>query len=612
MVSTSTPNGGYESRNQTLIFQEHNALRHQETVNAGVLSGMGKTLERLILLSAASLLFLLFSVQANAQCVANCINHSQIAIDEDGVTQLTPAMFFDGDPSACFQLDINPSSIDCGDVGNNVIVTLTVTSPGGAMTSCQDTFLVVETMAPEIDCPANVTINCNQGTGPNVTGTATATDNCTLPNDISINYSDALVGSGDCYTINRTWSATDDEGNTSTCVQVITVVDNVAPVLSWVPFPPQNTTISCSAGLPGAATPNVSDNCTYNLTVNVVEVGRSANPAECEYYNYEEHRTWTATDLCGNSDSYTQVITRVDNVNPTLSSMGPSHHTINTTANCEGALSLDLTGGENDNCASNAYLIKYYLVIDINTGDTVKIGNGLNATGNYYEGQYRFEFTVVDPCGNMGMNVHTVNVVDLDPPTAKCKDGSITVNAATGMTTLTAPLINDGSFDNCTPANMLLFSLDPPTVECADIGTTVQVELTVTDASGNSNSCLADLDVLASPPSPICDTITVQLDAMGGHTLTMGELDALGAQFIDMCTTTPLTFASSQMNFDCGDIGNNFVTLTGTNSFGKSSSCTAKVVVEDNVESYLHLCCKCSCFLAKMATSHLWEVCWWK
>ncbi|MEZ4949798.1 MAG: hypothetical protein R2784_10480 [Saprospiraceae bacterium] len=65
--------------------------------------------------------------------------------------------------------------------------------------------LVVETMAPEIDCPANVTINCNQGTGPNVTGTATATDNCTLLAHISINYSgDALVGSGDCCTINRT------------------------------------------------------------------------------------------------------------------------------------------------------------------------------------------------------------------------------------------------------------------------------------------------------------------------------------------------------------------------------------------------------------------------
>ncbi|MEZ4949800.1 MAG: hypothetical protein R2784_10490 [Saprospiraceae bacterium] len=82
------------------------------------------------------------------------------------------------------------------------------------------------------------------------------------------------------------------------------------------------------------------------------------------------------------------------------------------------------------------------------------------------------------------------------------------------------------------------FQCDPPTVRCADIGTTVQVELTVTDASGNSNSCLADLDVLASPPSPICDTITVQLDAIRSSHL-MGELDALGAQFIDMCTTTP-------------------------------------------------------------------------
>ncbi|MEZ4949799.1 MAG: hypothetical protein R2784_10485 [Saprospiraceae bacterium] len=181
------------------------------------------------------------------------------------------------------------------------------------------------------------------------------------------------------------------------------IVDNVAPVLVGFLSLLRILYHSCSASCQEQLLQECSDNCTYNLTMNVAtEVVRSANPAECEYYNYEEHRTWTATDLCGNSDSYTQVITRVDNVNPTLSSMGPSHHTINTTANCEGALSLDLTGGENDNCASNAYLIKYYKVIDINTGDTVKIGNGLNATGNYYEGQYRFEFTVVDPCRQYG------------------------------------------------------------------------------------------------------------------------------------------------------------------------------------------------------------------
>jgi hypothetical protein len=582
MVSTSTPNGGM-SHKKTLIFQENIASRTHEQSKVAAMSSMGKTMEKLILLFTASLFFVLMSAQLSAQCVATCINHSQIAIDEDGVTQLTPAMFFDGDPSACNTLSINPSSIDCNDVGNNVIVTLTVTSPGGTTTTCQDTFLVVETMAPEITCPADLTINCEDSTDPSNTGSATATDNCTTVNNISITYSDAIVGSGDCYVLERTWEATDDEGNSSTCLQTITVVDNQAPQLFWIPNPPADATISCSASLPSAPTPGITDNCDNTLSVSVTEVGRDPDPATCEHYNYEEHRTWTVTDDCGNSDSYTQVFTRQDVVDPVIAYMGPTHHNINTVTNCEGSLSLDLTGTESDNCASSAYLIKYYLVIDLNTGDTVKIGNGLDASDMYYEGQYRFEFTVVDPCGNMDMNVHTVDVLDLDPPTAKCKDGSITVNAATGMTTLTADMVNDGSFDNCTPTNMLQYSLDPATIPCDSIGMTVEVELTVTDASGNSNTCIGDLDILASPPSPICDTITVELDGMGGYTLDMNDLDNLGNMFIDMCTTTPLTFASSQMDFDCGDIGENFVTLTGTNSFGKSSSCQALVRVEDNV-----------------------------
>ena len=52
------------------------------------------------------------------------------------------------------------------------------------------------------------------------------------------------AGSGctnDMYTITRTWTASDPCGNTAQCVQVITVIDDEAPVMIC----PPNITIEC-------------------------------------------------------------------------------------------------------------------------------------------------------------------------------------------------------------------------------------------------------------------------------------------------------------------------------------------------------------------------------
>ncbi|WP_422105445.1 BspA family leucine-rich repeat surface protein [Winogradskyella sp.] len=68
-------------------------------------------------------------------------------------------------------------------------------------------------------------------TDPVVTGTATATDTQGTP---TITYSDVVI-LGNCGvtgTTERTWTATDADGNASTCVQTITVTDTRAPELS--------------------------------------------------------------------------------------------------------------------------------------------------------------------------------------------------------------------------------------------------------------------------------------------------------------------------------------------------------------------------------------------
>jgi hypothetical protein len=102
------------------------------------------------------------------------------------------------------------------------------------------------------------------------------------------------------FTINRTWTATDDCGNSSTCEQTIKIRDDAPPVISALPAP---TTIECPA-TPSFTIPTATDECDDmpSLSFNDVSVeGPCAG-------DYSVTRTWTATDACGNASTASQTI----------------------------------------------------------------------------------------------------------------------------------------------------------------------------------------------------------------------------------------------------------------------------------------------------------------
>lgn len=178
--------------------------------------------------------------------------------------------------------------------------------------TCVQTITVDDSTAPTITCPADLTIECTESTFPANTGMATAIDSCDLTPEVT--YAD-ITAAGACaseYTITRTWTATDTCGNSSSCIQTITVDDSMAPVITC----PVDLTIECTEStLPantGMATAIDSCDLTPEVTYADVTVAGSC-PQE-----YTITRTWTATDTCGNSSSCTQTITVDDSMAPTI------------------------------------------------------------------------------------------------------------------------------------------------------------------------------------------------------------------------------------------------------------------------------------------------------
>src|SRR5690606_38583549 len=130
--------------------------------------------------------------------------------------------------------------------------------------------------------------------------------------------------SGNClynFDIIRTFTATDLCGNTSTATQRILVRDTLAPLFTFIPA---GFTATCSDILtlvPATAT----DNCGIPVVTEVSDTlpGLCAN-------EYTIIRTFTATDLCGNTRTATQTINIIDEVNPTFTFV-PANYT----ASCE-------------------------------------------------------------------------------------------------------------------------------------------------------------------------------------------------------------------------------------------------------------------------------------
>ena len=320
---------------------------------------------------------------------------------------------------------------------------------------------------PVITCPANVTIECGGDTSPANTGRATYTSSC---GSSSLTFADASTpGCGNTETIARTWTATDNRGQSSRCVQIITVVDTTPPSIACPADVQLYTDAQCYADTtPGnTGTATGTDNCSGGVTITFSDVVSADDPC---IGSEIIKRTWTATDDCGNSSSCVQTIKVSDNRPPTI--VCPANVQLFTDENCYADTTPGNTGTATgtDNCSGVTIAFKD---VDI---DELCIGGKVI---------YR-KWTATDDCGNASECFQVIYVRDIIPPTIACPEKAIELLGCNPPRPTMDDAVNaTRSADNCSVASVVAYP-GPVTGNCYKSQT---FNVVVTDDCGNNANC---------------------------------------------------------------------------------------------------------------------------
>jgi PKD repeat protein len=478
--------------------------------------------------------------------VANCQNIT-VNLNSSGTATITAAQVNNGSSDVCgaVTLSVSPSSFTCANVGANT-VTLTVTDGSGNSSTCTATVTVVDVTPPTAICQ-NITVQLNAA------GTATITaaqvnngssDACGIAS-LSVSRSTFNCSNVGANTV--TLSVTDVNGNSSTCTATVTIQDNVAPTTVC-----QNITVNLNAA--GNATITAAQvNNGSSDACGIASLSVSPSSFTCANVGANTV-TLTVTDVNGNTSTCTATVTVVDVTAPTAICQNISVN-LNSSGNAT-ITAAQVNNGSTDACGIASLSVSPSAFTCANVGaNTVTL-------------------TVTDANGNTSTCTATVTVIDNTTPVAVCQNISVNLNSS-GAATITAAQVNNGSSDACGIASL---SVSPNTFTCANIGTN-NVTLTVTDVNGNSSICTAVVTIVDNiAPTALCQNITVQLNAGGTATINATQINNGST---DNCSIASITVSPS--SFTCANVGANTVTLTVTDGSGNSSTCTATVMVQENI-----------------------------
>ena len=439
----------------------------------------------------------------------------------------------------------NHSSGDRFSLGLTV-VTYMVTDGHSNSTSVSFNVNVVDEEDPTISSiPGDLTLENISGTcsAPATWIEPTASDNCgsvTLISDQSPG-SEFPVGS----TI-VTYTALDDNGNSSSNFFTVTVLDTESPSIFGNS---QDQVASNDAGSCGAVVswtePTASDNCG-------VTSFSASHDSGSTFPLGETMVSYTALDADGNGSTFSFTITVIDDENPnilgtpTSISIATEPGVCSSTANWTEPMATD-------NCELSS------LTSDYSTGSQFPVGD---TTVTY---------TATDLSGNMTTSSFLVTVSDTEAPQITEVPANITITAelgeASAVVTWIDPIVND----NCGPATLTSNFLSG---DSFPIGST-QVLFSAIDGAGNESSEFFTVFVNAMAPS----ANFIATNISGTYPLTV--------DFVD--TSTGLI---TDWMWDFGD-GTTSASQSPTHLYTQEGSYTVTLVVSGPGGSSSMICQPC-------------------
>ncbi len=327
---------------------------------------------------------------------------------------------------------------------------------------------ITDITPPVIICPPGVVIGC--GPLADFTGTVSATDD-TDPSPVITQ----LPAPGTIITggpIPLTFFATDNAGNTSSCMPSVTFSDLIPPSISC----PSNITIQVGQGsadvqipLASLGTPIAGDNCSFPTITN-------DHPSDM-YPVGTTFITWTATDGAGNESQCVQTITVSEDQSPVITC--PDMATYSCVALPDFTTDAIVT---DDNDAS----------------PTVEQSP---APGTIITEDIFVTLTATDDVGNSSTCTFMIMYLDDEDPSITCPADIEVVGNINGEATITSLELGVAlATDNCSSA---IISNDHPS-ETFTSGNT-SVTWTAMDAHGNMSTCIQTVNVLMDePPVIIC------------------------------------------------------------------------------------------------------------
>jgi|GEM_PF-5927412 len=347
---------------------------------------------------------------------------------------------------------------------------VTVTDANGCIDNATATIIVADNELPTV-ITKNIEIELN----PTSVGiTALDVDNGSHDN-CAIQSMSVSPDSFTCLNVGPntvTLTVTDTNGKINSGTAIVTVKDNIKPVISNMPA---NKTVNLSGGNCSAlvkwTAPTATDNC-----------GVASLLSDDDTYN-ENGSTllgtgvhtiiYTATDVNGNVKTASFTVTVLDHTAPTITNC-PANVTVNT---------------DNNICGARVYYIQPN-VNDCN-GATLSINNTSYLSGNIFPtGTTTVIWTATDSSNNVSQCSFTVTVEDHQAPVANVAS----LPTVTGECSATA--IAPTALDNC---DGTITGVPNGAVTFSSPGSHT-ITWTYTDTHGNSSTQDQTVNITATPP----------------------------------------------------------------------------------------------------------------